>query len=65
MDSPGVSDGKESTCNARELDSIPGLERSPREGNGYRLQHSCWRAPLTEEPVGYNPWGHTTLNIMS
>ena len=38
---PGGSDGKESACNAGELGSIPGLGRSPGEGNGYPLQHSC------------------------
>ena len=32
---------KESTCNARDLGFIPGLGRSPREGNGYPLQYSC------------------------
>ena len=32
--------GKESTCNAGDLGSIPGLGRSPREGNGYPLQYS-------------------------
>ena len=31
---PGDSDGKESTCNAGEPDSIPGLGKCPREGNG-------------------------------
>jgi len=29
--------GKESTCNAGDLGSIPGLGISPREGNGYPL----------------------------
>ena len=36
-DSPGGSDGKESSCNAgdiKDVGSIPGLERSPGEGNG-------------------------------
>ena len=37
---PGGSVGKESACNARDLGSIPGLGRSPEEGNGYPLQHS-------------------------
>ena len=37
----GGSDGKESTCNEGDLGSIPGLGRSPREGNGYALQYSC------------------------
>ena len=31
-------DGKESTDNAGDPDSIPGMERSPGEGNGYPLQ---------------------------
>ena len=38
---PGGSDGKESTCNARDLGSIPRLRRSSGEGNGYPLQYSC------------------------
>jgi len=36
----GGSAGKESTSNAGDLDSIPGLGRSPGEGNGYPLQYS-------------------------
>jgi len=31
---------KESTRNARDLGSIPGLGRSPGEGKGYPLQYS-------------------------
>ena len=38
---PGISDGKESACNAGDLGSIPGPGRSPGEGNGYLLQYSC------------------------
>ena len=37
---PGDSASKESTCNAGDLGLIPGLERSPGEGNGYPLQYS-------------------------
>ena len=37
---PGGSDDKESACNAGYLDSIPGLGRSPGEGNGYLLRYS-------------------------
>ena len=37
---PGGSDGKESAYNVGDLGSIPGLERSPREGKGYPLQYS-------------------------
>ena len=41
MDFPGGLDGKESTYNAEDPGSIPGLGRSPGEGNGYPLQFSC------------------------
>ena len=51
---PGVSDGKESTCNAGEHGSIPGLGRSSGEGSGYPLQCSC----LDRSLAGYSPWGH-------
>jgi len=37
----GGSDGKESACNARDLDLIPGLGRSSGEGPGNPLQDSC------------------------
>ena len=37
---PGGSAGKEPTCNAGDLGSIPGLGRSPGEGKGYPLQYS-------------------------
>ena len=38
--SPCDSAGKESACNAGDLGSIPGLGRSPGEGEGYPLQYS-------------------------
>ena len=41
MDFPGESHGKESACNARDPDSIPGLGKSPREGIGNPLQYPC------------------------
>ena len=37
---PGGSAGKESTCNAEDPSSIPGLGRSSGEGMGYPLQYS-------------------------
>ena len=37
---PCGSAGKEATCNAGDLGSIPGLERSPGEGKGYPSQYS-------------------------
>ena len=35
------SEGRESVCNSGNPGSIPGLERSPGEENGYPLQYSC------------------------
>ena len=35
------SDSKKSACNVGDLGLIPGSGRSPGEGNGYPLQHSC------------------------
>ena len=43
---PGDSDGKASACNAEDLGSIPGLGRSPGEGNGTPLQYSCLENPM-------------------
>ena len=45
------SDGKESTCNAGDLGSIPGLGRSPGEGKDYPLQYSG-----LENSRDYSPW---------
>ena len=42
----GGSDGKQSTCNVRDLGLIPGLGRSPGEGNGPPLQYSCLENPM-------------------
>ena len=47
----GVSDGKDSPCNAKDPGSIPRLGRSLKEGNGN--PHStilAWKIPWTEEP---------------
>ena len=53
----GGSDSKESTCNAVDLGSIPGLRRSLRERNGYPLQYSCLDNSWTEEPGGLQSMG--------
>ena len=37
---------KVSTCNVEDLSSIPGLGRSPGEGNGNPLQYSCLENPM-------------------
>ena len=41
MGFPCSSVGKESACSTGDPGSIPGLGRSPREGNGNPLQYSC------------------------
>ena len=46
------SDGKEPACSEGDPGSIPGLGRSPREGNGNPLQYSCLENLQTEEPGG-------------
>ena len=38
--------GKASVCNAGDLGSIPGLGRSPGEGDDNPLQHSCLENPM-------------------
>ena len=53
---PGGSDGKESTCNARDLGSIPRLRRSSGEGNGYPLQYSCLEN-LMDRGAWWLSWG--------
>ena len=42
--------GKESSCNEGDLSSIPGLGRSPGEGNATHSSTLAWRIPWTEEP---------------
>ena len=41
--------GKESTCNAGDVALIHASGRSPGEGNGNPLQHSCLRNPTDRE----------------
>ena len=41
LSTPGGSDGKAPAYNAGALGSIPGLGKSPGEGNGNPLQYSC------------------------
>ena len=42
----GGTEVKESACNVGVLGSIPGLGRSPGEGNGNLLQYSCLENPM-------------------
>ena len=72
-DFPGGSDGKESTCNARDPSLIPETRRSPGEGNCYPLEYSClknsmdrgaWHATVqgVTERVGSN-WMTNTFTL--
>ena len=53
---PGSSDSKESACNEGDLGSIPGLGRSPGEGNSYLLQYSSLENSKFHGL--YSLWGH-------
>ena len=55
---PGGSDGKESACNLRDPDSIPGSGRSPGEGNGNPFQYSC-----LENPTDRRVWRATAYGV--
>ena len=46
---PGGSDDKASDYNARDPGSIPGLGRSPGEGNGNPFQYSCLENSMDRE----------------
>ena len=51
--------GKESACNAGDMRSIPGSERSPGEGNGNPLQYSC-----LENPMDRRAWWATVHGVI-
>ena len=46
---PGGSEVKASASNVGDPGSIPGLGRSPGEGNGHPLQYSCQENPMDGE----------------
>ena len=58
MGFPGGSEVKASACNAGDLGSIPGLGRSPGEGNGNPLQSSC-----LENPMDKGAWWATVHGV--
>ena len=47
---PGNAVVQNSPASAGDAGSIPGLGRTPGEGNGNQLQYSCLGNPQTEEP---------------
>ena len=50
--------GKQSACKAGDLGLIPGLGRSPGEGNGNPLQYSC-----LENPMNRGAWQATVHRV--
>ena len=48
----GGSVVKNPPANTGDVGSIPGLRRSPGEGNGNPLHILAWKTPETEEPGG-------------
>ena len=50
---------KESACNAGDVGSIPGLGRSPGEGNGNPSQYSC-----LENPMDGGAWWATVHGVV-
>ena len=54
---PYNSVSKETSCNAEDSSSIPGLGRSPGEGNGNPLQYFCLENSMAEEPDGLQSMG--------
>ena len=63
MGFPGGLAGKESAWSVGDPASIPGLERSPGERNGYLLQYSGLENSMDRSLVGYSSWGHKELDM--
>ena len=62
MGFPGGSDSKESARDSGELGLIPGLGRTPGEGNGHPLQYPCLENLMDRSLAGYSPWGDKELD---
>ena len=63
MGFPGVSDGKESACNAADLGLIPGSGGFPGKGNATHSSILAWRIPWTEEPGALQSMGLQRVGI--
>ena len=63
MGFPGDSDGKESACNAGDMNLIPGSGSSPGAGNGNPLQYSCLGNPLDRGAWWATVCGITELDM--
>ena len=58
----GGSDSKESACNAGNLGSIPGLGRSPGEGNVNLAIFLPGKSHAERSLASYSPWGCKELD---
>ena len=66
LGSPGGPEGKESACNAGDPGLIPGLGRTPGEGNGNQYSFFFLSTPVfvpgefhgQRSLAGCTPWGH-------
>ena len=54
---PWWLNGKESTCNAGDVGSIPGSGKFPGGGNRNPLQYSCWANPMDRGACGLQSMG--------
>ena len=57
---PGGSDSEESACHVGDLGSIPGLGRSPGEGNGNPFQYCC-----LEKFMDRGAWRAAAMGVQS
>ena len=62
---PGGTDGKESACNAGDLDLIPGLKIVPAERNDNSLPVFLpGENPHGQRSLaGHSPWGYTVSDM--
>ena len=54
---------KNPPANAGDIGSIPGLGRSPGEGNGNPLRYFCLGNPMAEKPGGLQSMGSQELAV--
>ena len=59
------SEVKASACNAGDPGSIPGMGRSPGEGNGSPLQYSCMGREVKSERVEISDLFKDVIHFLS
>ena len=58
---PGGSDGKDSASSVGDSGSIPGLEGSPGEGNGYLLLYYCLENSMGQNSIAWRATVHGVI----